>query len=79
MILGCECLPFDHPQHGGGEDHGFAEVQVEDGQHGHLQGQLEPGVDGKGANFRTFLAGEFEQKVVEERANLRFRYSIFLI
>ena len=70
---GCECLPVDHPQHGRREDYGLAKVQAEDGQYRHLQGQLESGVDGKGANLRAFLSGEFEQKVLEERTNFRFR------
>jgi hypothetical protein len=68
---GCERLPIDHSQHGWGEDHGLAEVQAEDGKHGHLEGQLQPRVDGQRANLWTFFAQNFKQK--EERTEFWFR------
>ena len=73
IFTGCERVPSDHSEHGGGENHEFAEIQDQDGQHGHLKGQLQSRVDGKRTNFRTFFTRKFEQKVVEKGSKFWFR------
>jgi hypothetical protein len=55
LIAGRECIPADNPEHRGGEDHGLAEVQAEDGQHRHLQGQRKPRIHGQRTGFCCYF------------------------